>query len=508
MIPERKLMRALIMVLTAGLGLFFLSLLPGRAPRFLDIRFKPPRSTHPRSDFERNLDIFSHTNHINQTLPLSILREEFEALFWPALYGDQAPPTAHERYSPDRIQDAARRYVALLAIPDSNATATQQQVERFLALIAKLPVRTQLLLSDPSQQPRWPEHHLTHTYQQAQRILSPLTSPPPSYKAPTMSPPSLLEHNADSLSRIAQSFDLLRREISRVYVGPIAVVEALMIALLARGHVLIEGVPGVAKTTLVKAFSQTLDCAFRRIQFTPDLLPSDITGTYILDRKAGDFILRQGPVFANIVLGDEINRAPAKTQSALLEAMQEEQVTIEGQTLPLPRPFLVLATQNPVEQEGVYLLPEAQLDRFMFKMHMGYPSLPDELHMLRMYATPPAPLQALLHPQDIIAWSALAEQVTVRPELFDYIVKLVRFTREHKQVALGASPRASIALMRGARARALIQGRDYVLPDDIRALAPLVIPHRVILQPEAEMSGQRSEQIVQSALASVRYAAP
>jgi MoxR-like ATPase len=328
-------------------------------------------------------------------------------------------------------------------------------------------------------------------------MLTPPHSPAP---ASALASPEVLE-------TIARAFEALRAEISRVYIGPAAAVEALMIALIARGHVLIEGVPGIAKTTLVKAFAQTLDCAFKRIQFTPDLLPSDITGTYILDRKAGDFVLREGPIFANIVLGDEINRAPAKTQAALLEAMQEGQVTIEGQTLPLQRPFLVLATQNPVEQEGVYLLPEAQLDRFMFKMHMGYPSMPDEVHMLRAYAHQPEPIQPILHPDEVLAWSQLAERVTVRPELLDYIVRLVRYTREHKQVALGASPRASIALMRGSRARALLHGRDYVLPDDIRALAPLIIPHRVILQPEAEMNGQRSEHIIQSALSAVRYAA-
>jgi MoxR-like ATPase len=330
-----------------------------------------------------------------------------------------------------------------------------------------------------------------------------MSSPSPS---PPRAPGATISQ--DTLATIASAFEALRAELSRVYIGPAAAAEALLIALLARGHVLIEGVPGIAKTTLVKAFAQTLDCAFRRIQFTPDLLPSDITGTYILDRKAGEFVLRKGPIFANIVLGDEINRAPAKTQAALLEAMQEGQVTIEGQTLPLQAPFLVLATQNPVEQEGVYLLPEAQLDRFMFKMHMGYPSLPDEVQMLRAYAHQPEPVQPILHPDEVLAWAALAEEVTVRPELFDYIVRLVRFTREHKQVALGASPRASIALMRGARARALLHGRDYVLPDDVRALAPLILPHRVILQPEAEMSGQRSEQVVQAALGAVRYAAP
>ena len=311
----------------------------------------------------------------------------------------------------------------------------------------------------------------------------------------------------DVLAHIARQFGRVRQEIAKVYVGSGAMVDALMIALLARGHVLIEGVPGIAKTTLVKAFAQTLGCTYRRIQFTPDLLPSDITGTYIFDRKENSFVLREGPVFANIVLGDEINRAPAKTQSALLEAMQEQQVTIEGSTRSLSQPFIVLATQNPVEQEGVYLLPEAQLDRFLFKLHMSYPTHNDEVKILQTYAQTPRSVEAVLGPEVILAWSQLTERVAMRQELLDYAVRLVRFTREHKQVALGASPRASLALMRGAKARALLQGRDYVLPDDLRALAPIVITHRVLLHPEAEMSGYTSGQVVQSALQKVRYSA-
>lgn len=311
----------------------------------------------------------------------------------------------------------------------------------------------------------------------------------------------------DELAAISDRFQRIKREIAKVYIGPDSIVEALMVTLLARGHLLIEGVPGIAKTTLVKTFAQTLDCTYRRIQFTPDLLPSDITGTYIFNRRDNNFELREGPIFANIVLGDEINRAPAKTQSALLEAMQEGQVTIEGDTCTLDAPFLVMATQNPVEQEGVYLLPEAQLDRFIIKINMGYPTHEDELRILRTHAKSTPPVVPILGPDEVLRWCALAEDVTLRPELMDYIVRLSRFTRDSRQVALGASPRASIALMRGSKARALLRGRDYVVVDDIKALAPLVLAHRVLLHAEAELSGQTSEQIVNEALTRVRYAA-
>ena len=312
---------------------------------------------------------------------------------------------------------------------------------------------------------------------------------------------------SDELASIAQRFSRVKHEVAKVYIGPASMVEALMVALVARGHILLEGVPGIAKTTLVKTFAATVDATFKRIQFTPDLLPSDITGTYIFDRKSQTFVLREGPIFAQVVLGDEINRAPAKTQAALLEAMQEEQVTIEGNTRRLERPFLVLATQNPVEQEGVYLLPEAQLDRFLIKINMGYPSADDELRMLVTHARTLQTVQPVLDPEMVLRWSHLAERVSVRQELFEYIVRLARWTRGHQQVALGASPRASIALMRGARARALLNGRDYVLPDDIKRLAPMVLAHRILLHPEAELSGQTSLDVVRQGLESVSYAA-
>lgn len=292
-------------------------------------------------------------------------------------------------------------------------------------------------------------------------------------------------------------------EVSRVFIGNPTIVEALLLGLLSRGHVLLEGVPGVAKTTLVKAFAQVLGCQFRRIQFTPDLLPSDITGTYILDPASKDFVLREGPIFAQIILGDEINRAPPKTQSALLEAMQEGQVTLEGQTRPLPQPFMVLATQNPIEHEGTYPLPEAQLDRFLLKLSVGYPDAAAEKNMLRAYARPPATPRELLSPPVILELQRLAAAVHVDEEIYDYVLELVRFTRQHRFVALGASPRSSLALLHAARARALLSGRDFVLPDDVKSLSPSILSHRLMLISEAEMEGIRPDRVIAEALQSV-----
>jgi MoxR-like ATPase len=294
-------------------------------------------------------------------------------------------------------------------------------------------------------------------------------------------------------------------EVGRAYIGEPETTEILLTALLARGHVLLEGVPGVAKTTLVKAFSRTLGCNFRRIQFTPDLLPSDITGTYILDMRTNSFVLREGPIFANIVLGDEINRAPAKTQSALLEAMQEHQVTIEGETRPLPPPFLVLATQNPIEHEGTYPLPEAQVDRFLIKLTMTYPSERNEKRMLATYSRPVAEPVAVIGPEDVIRMQALAEDVHVEDDILDFVLGLAHFTRKHRRVYLGASPRAALALLLAAKARALLKGRDFVLPDDVKYLAPFVLAHRVLLAPEAELEGAQADAVVTEALAQVPY---
>src|SRR5882757_1229371 len=304
----------------------------------------------------------------------------------------------------------------------------------------------------------------------------------------------------DKLSRVSQLARAVTDEVGRAFIGQPAITEALLVALLARGHVLIEGYPGVAKTTLVKAFSTTLGCHFRRVQFTPDLLPSDITGTYILDMRTNTFVLREGPVFCNVLLGDEINRAPAKTQSALLEAMQEQQVTIEGETRSLGEPFIVLATQNPIEQEGTYPLPEAQVDRFLIKLKMGYPSPADEKRMLGTYDRPPPPVRPMVGPSDVLDMQALTQEVFVAEELLDYVLGLVAFTRSHPKVYLGASPRAGLALVHASKALALLRGRDYVLPDDVRHLAPLVLGHRIMLTPEAELDGSAGAAVVSEAV--------
>jgi len=232
-------------------------------------------------------------------------------------------------------------------------------------------------------------------------------------------------------------------------------------------------------------------------------LPSDITGTYILDQAAGNFVLRPGPIFAQIILGDEINRAPPKSQSALLEAMQEGQVTLEGETRALPQPFMVLATQNPIEHEGTYPLPEAQLDRFLMKLHVSYPELGAEKEMLRAYSQPRPQLKPVLSAQAILELCGMAARVHVDDEIYDYVVELVQFTRRHRRVALGASPRAALALLHAARARALLQGRDFVLPDDIKALAPHVVAHRLLLIAEAEMEGVGAASVITEALAQV-----
>jgi len=310
------------------------------------------------------------------------------------------------------------------------------------------------------------------------------------------------------LSQVGEIGQRIVAEVGKAFIGSPAITEALLTALLARGHVLIEGVPGVAKTTLVKAFSKTLGCSYRRIQFTPDLLPSDITGTYILDMRSNQFVLREGPIFTNILLGDEINRAPAKTQSALLEAMQEQQVTIEGETRELGEPFMVLATQNPVEHEGTYPLPEAQVDRFLIKLQMSYPQPTDEKRMLTTYNKPPPEVQPLIGPEDLLRLQELADEVHVAEEVFDYILALVQYTRKHQLVYLGASPRAALALLKAAKALALIHGRDFVLPDDAQTLAPLVLTHRILMTPDAELDGVDPATVIREAISQTAFKRP
>jgi MoxR-like ATPase len=293
-------------------------------------------------------------------------------------------------------------------------------------------------------------------------------------------------------------------EVARVVVGAEAVTQQLLIALLAGGHVLLEGVPGVAKTTLSKVFARLLGCQYQRVQFTPDLLPSDVTGTSIFDRNKNDFVLRKGPIFTQVLLADEINRAPAKTQSALLEAMQEQQVTVDGQSLPLTPPFLVLATQNPIEQEGVYRLPEAQLDRFLLRVEMGYPGFDHEVELLKLHSRPSAEVDPLFTPDLILGLQARLPAVYAEESLYEYIVRLAEETRRHPDVALGASPRAALNLLKCGRARAALDGRHYLTHEDVQAVAFPVLGHRLILRPEAEIEGKHVADVVREVLAAVR----
>ena len=320
--------------------------------------------------------------------------------------------------------------------------------------------------------------------------------------------------NETSAPPQAESLRKALDEVGRRIVGQRGMVERLAVGLLTGGHVLLEGVPGLAKTLAVRTLAETFKATFSRIQFTPDLLPADIVGTMIFDQKTQEFRPKQGPLFANIVLADEINRAPAKVQSALLEGMQERQVSIGGQTFPLPEPFLVLATQNPIESEGTYPLPEAQLDRFLLKVRVGYPSRAEEREILqRMSSGEPIPVAPVLDPRVVLELRKVALSAHLDPRLADYIVDLVRATREPATVGLGAlaplvafgaSPRASIALAQAARAHAVLQGRGYVTPQDIQALAPDVLRHRIVLSFEAEAEDVTSDAIVEQILAKVK----
>jgi MoxR-like ATPase len=303
--------------------------------------------------------------------------------------------------------------------------------------------------------------------------------------------------------RVRELRDRMLSEVARIVVGMEGVTTQFLIALLAGGHVLLEGVPGIAKTTLSKTFARVLGVQFQRVQFTPDLLPSDVTGTYIFDRKQNDFVLRKGPIFCQVLLADEVNRAPAKTQSALLEAMQENQVTIEGTTLLLPQPFMVLATQNPVEQEGVYRLPEAQLDRFLLRVDMGYPGHEHEVNMLKLYSGPVADVEPVFDADFILEIQRQLGSVHGSEELLNYIVDLAEASRRHPDVALGASPRASLCLLRCARARALLHGRHYFTHEDVHAIALGVLGHRLIIRPEAEVEGKVVADVVRELIESV-----
>lgn len=307
------------------------------------------------------------------------------------------------------------------------------------------------------------------------------------------------------MQSVAQFASSVIDNVEKVIVGKREVIETLVVALLCEGHVLLEDVPGVGKTMLARAMAVSLGVDFRRIQCTPDLLPSDITGNSVFNQETRKFQFIPGPAFTNILLADEINRATPRAQAALLESMGERQITADGVTRTLPRPFLVLATQNPVEYEGTFPLPEAQLDRFLFKLSLGYLSAAEEGKMLlNLRQTHPIEsLEAVVDGTELPALSEEIWAVRVSDELRDYIVALVQATREHGELALGASPRGALALYRGAQARAALQGRDYALPDDVQLLAPLALPHRCIVQPDAGLRGRTAKAIIDNLLESV-----
>ncbi len=312
---------------------------------------------------------------------------------------------------------------------------------------------------------------------------------------------NIFENRID-LSKLSESIEELKNEIGKIIVGQDKMIELLIVALLSDGHVLLEGVPGIAKTLAAKLLAKTIDTGYSRIQFTPDLMPSDILGTSVFNVKTSEFEFHKGPVFSNIILIDEINRAPAKTQSALFELMEERQVTVEGYQHRMQEPFMVLATQNPIEQEGTYQLPEAQLDRFLFKINMDYPSKDEEVAILIKHKqnnklTNLESVNKILSPEQITEYRNLTGQVYIEENLLNYISEIVHHTRNNKSLFLGASPRASLAIMNTSRALAAVRGRDFVKPEDIKEMTEPVLNHRIILSPEKEMEGVTIQKVIQ-----------
>ena len=310
------------------------------------------------------------------------------------------------------------------------------------------------------------------------------------------------------MSDLQQNMDAVRLELKKVIVGQDKMIDHLLVAILANGHVLLEGVPGVAKTIAVKLLAKAVDVKFSRIQFTPDLMPSDILGTSVFDLKKTEFEFRPGPIFANLVLIDEVNRAPAKTQAALFEVMDERQITIDGKTYQMDAPFLVMATQNPIEQEGTYRLPEAQLDRFMFKVIIDYPVLEDEYEIIRrdheaVNGDKTADVRHVLTADKIAEYKSIVRRIIVEKNIIEYIAKIVNNTRENPFLYLGASPRASLAILNASKGFAALRGRDFVTPEDIKDSAVVVLQHRLIVSPEKEMEGLKADEIVKQIIESV-----
>ncbi|MGB1309319.1 MAG: AAA family ATPase [Oceanihabitans sp.] len=315
-------------------------------------------------------------------------------------------------------------------------------------------------------------------------------------------------NNRIPLEDLKQAIDQIKQELSKVIIGQNNFIELLIVALLADGHVLIEGVPGIAKTITAKLFAKVLKTNFSRLQFTPDLMPSDVLGTSILNMKTSEFEFRKGPIFSNIVLIDEINRAPAKTQAALFETMEERQATIDGFTYKLEAPFMVLATQNPIEQEGTYALPEAQLDRFLFKIKVDYPTLEEEIqiietHHQRKGVQAPSLINTILDAATLAAFKTKIQAILVEEKIIKYIAQIVSKTRNHPHLYLGGSPRASIAILNTAKSFAAIQGRDFVIPEDVKKAVTPVLNHRIILTPEREMEGMTTEQVIEMVVQSI-----
>lgn len=320
--------------------------------------------------------------------------------------------------------------------------------------------------------------------------------------------PNLQFESRIDLSALQTSMQAIRQEMKKVLVGQERLIEQLLVALLSNGHILLEGVPGIAKTIAVKLLAKTIDADFSRIQFTPDLMPSDILGTSVFNLKTSEFEFRKGAIFGNIILIDEVNRAPAKTQAALFEVMEERQITLDGVRYAMPPPFVVIATQNPIEQEGTYRLPEAQLDRFLFKTMVEYPGLAEEFEIIRREHEAgehdkTAEVQKVVTGEQIVRYQALTRNLLIEPNLITYIAKIVQNTREHSFLYLGASPRASLAVLNASKGFAALAGRDFVTPEDIKEAAIPVLRHRVIVSPEKEMEGVKADRIVRDILESI-----